>query len=70
MAKWNKGEPKWPGVYLICYTVKGVQIYSVGHYRMCGEWVDKSGDPIKKRLKPGVSSILTEGRGRSCREEI
>lgn len=63
MAKWNNGEPKHPGTYLICYTVKGVQIYSVGHYRMCGEWVDKSGDPIEKKIEAWCEFDPCRGKG-------
>lgn len=47
MAKWNKGEPKHPGTYLICFKGKDVTCYNVGHW-INGQWINSQGEPIKR----------------------
>lgn len=62
MAKWNKGEPKWPGTYLICYKCVGVTCYNVGHW-VNGQWLNSQSEPIARDIVAWCEFDQYRGKG-------
>lgn len=62
MAKWNNGEPKMPGTYLICYKCVGVTCYNVGHW-VNGQWLDSQSEPFKRDIVAWCEFDQYRGKG-------